>query len=203
MSESDASPCGRAVALIAVLAVAAAGCGGDDRGAKLADRGPRLVTRRDQGERARGGSSTSSSGPVRHLTKEFKAATGCTVKTKDGGNGDDMISLIQSGEYDGVSASGHTSVRLMAAGDVAPVNTDLLPNYADVRTGSSSSPTTRRTESRTAPRTAAARTPHVPDGRRHPGSGQLGRSGRRPARSTRARSRSTTTRSSSRTLPST
>ena len=46
-----------------------------------------------------------------------------------------MISLIQSGEYDGVSASGHTSVRLMAAGDVAPVNTELLPNYADITDG--------------------------------------------------------------------
>jgi putative spermidine/putrescine transport system substrate-binding protein len=46
-----------------------------------------------------------------------------------------MISLIQSGEYDGVSASGHTSVRLMQAGDVAPVNPDLLPNYADITEG--------------------------------------------------------------------
>ena len=46
-----------------------------------------------------------------------------------------MISLIQSGEYDGVSASGNTSVRLMAAGDVAPVNPELLPNYADVTEG--------------------------------------------------------------------
>ena len=46
-----------------------------------------------------------------------------------------MITLIQSGEYDGVSASGHTSVRLMEAGDVAPVNPDLLPNYADITEG--------------------------------------------------------------------
>ena len=35
------------------------------------------------------------------LTEEFKAATGCTVNTKDGGSSDDMISLIQTGEYDG------------------------------------------------------------------------------------------------------
>ena len=69
------------------------------------------------------------------LVDEFTAATGCKVATKDAGTGDDMISLIQSGEYDGVSASGHTSVRLMAAGDVAPVNADLLPNYADVPEG--------------------------------------------------------------------
>ena len=46
-----------------------------------------------------------------------------------------MISLMQSGEYDGVSASGNTSVPLMIAGDVAPVNIDLLSNFADVHEG--------------------------------------------------------------------
>jgi putative spermidine/putrescine transport system substrate-binding protein len=46
-----------------------------------------------------------------------------------------MISLIQTGEYDGVSASGNASVRLMTTGDVAPINTDLIPNYADVQEG--------------------------------------------------------------------
>ena len=69
------------------------------------------------------------------LVDEFEEASGCQVTTKDAGTGDDMISLLQSGEYDGVSASGHTSVRLMAAGDVAPVNTDLLSNYADIAEG--------------------------------------------------------------------
>ncbi len=46
-----------------------------------------------------------------------------------------MISLIQTGEYDGVSASGNASVRLMTTGDVAPVDTELIPNYADVQEG--------------------------------------------------------------------
>ena len=39
---------------------------------------------------------------------------------------------MKSGEYDVVSASGDASLRLIAAGDVAPVNTDLVPNYADI-----------------------------------------------------------------------
>ena len=39
---------------------------------------------------------------------------------------------MQTGEYDVVSASGDASLRLIAAGDVAPVNTDLMPNYADI-----------------------------------------------------------------------
>ena len=39
---------------------------------------------------------------------------------------------MQSGEYDGVSASGDATLRLIAGGEVAPVNVDLIPNYADV-----------------------------------------------------------------------
>jgi putative spermidine/putrescine transport system substrate-binding protein len=65
----------------------------------------------------------------------FAQDTGCKVNTKDGATSDDMISLIATGEYDGVSASGNASVRLMEKGDVAPVNTDLTPNYADVQEG--------------------------------------------------------------------
>jgi putative spermidine/putrescine transport system substrate-binding protein len=38
---------------------------------------------------------------------------------------------MKSGQYDVVSASGDATLRLIAAGDVAPVNTDLIPNYAD------------------------------------------------------------------------
>jgi putative spermidine/putrescine transport system substrate-binding protein len=57
------------------------------------------------------------------------------VNTKDGASSDDMISLIQTGAYDGVSASGNASVRLMATGEVAPIDTDFVPNYADVQEG--------------------------------------------------------------------
>lgn len=65
----------------------------------------------------------------------FEAETGCKVNVKIGNTSDEMVSLMQSGEYDGVSASGDASLRLIAAGDVVPVNTDLIPNYADVYEG--------------------------------------------------------------------
>ena len=68
-------------------------------------------------------------------TDTFTANSGCKVNTKDGATSDDMIDLLASGEYDGLSASGNASVRLMAKGDVSAVNTDLLPNYADVIEG--------------------------------------------------------------------
>ena len=46
-----------------------------------------------------------------------------------------MVQLIKSGQYDGVSASGDATLRLIGAGDVAPVNLDLIPNYANVFSG--------------------------------------------------------------------
>jgi putative spermidine/putrescine transport system substrate-binding protein len=66
---------------------------------------------------------------------QFTQETGCKVNTKDGGTSDEMIDLISTGQYDGVSASGNATVRLMKRGDVAPVNTKLIPNYADVASG--------------------------------------------------------------------
>ncbi len=69
------------------------------------------------------------------LTDEFTSATGCKVNTKDGASSDDMISLMQTGAYDGGSFSGNATVRMMATGDVVPVNTDFVPNFADVQEG--------------------------------------------------------------------
>ena len=66
---------------------------------------------------------------------QFTKQTGCKVGRKDGATSDEMIDDISTGQYDGVSASGNASVRLMKRGDVAPVNTDLIPNYADVAEG--------------------------------------------------------------------
>ncbi len=65
----------------------------------------------------------------------FTAESGCKVNVKSAGTSDEMVQLIKTGEYDGLSASGDASLRLIAAGDVAPVNTDLVPNYADVYAG--------------------------------------------------------------------
>jgi len=62
----------------------------------------------------------------------FEKETGCKVNVKVGNSSDEMVTLMRTGQYDGVSASGDATLRLIAAGDVAPVNTDLVPNYADV-----------------------------------------------------------------------
>jgi putative spermidine/putrescine transport system substrate-binding protein len=62
----------------------------------------------------------------------FEKATGCQVNVKTAPTSDDMVSLMKTGQYDVVSASGDASLRMIASGDVEPVNTDLVPNYADV-----------------------------------------------------------------------
>ncbi len=62
----------------------------------------------------------------------FEQQTGCQVNVKIGNTSDEMVQLMRSGQYDGLSASGDATLRLIYAGDVAPVNTDLVPNYASI-----------------------------------------------------------------------
>ncbi|QWF79526.1 ABC transporter substrate-binding protein [Amycolatopsis sp. CA-230715] len=62
----------------------------------------------------------------------FEQETGCKVNVKPFGTSDEAVNLMKTGDYDVVSASGDASLRLVASGDVEPVNTSLVPNYADV-----------------------------------------------------------------------
>src|SRR5215470_3610873 len=62
----------------------------------------------------------------------FEQATGCKVNVKIGNTSDEMVTLMKTGQYDGVSASGDATLRLIYGGDVAPVDTSLVPNYATV-----------------------------------------------------------------------
>jgi putative spermidine/putrescine transport system substrate-binding protein len=63
---------------------------------------------------------------------DFEKQTGCQVSVKEAGTSDEMVDLMRTGQYDGVSASGNASLRLVAGKDVNPVNTDLVPNYATI-----------------------------------------------------------------------
>src|SRR5215207_528215 len=65
----------------------------------------------------------------------FETETGCKVNVKVGVDSSNMVQLMKTGEYDGVSASGDATLRLIAGGDVSPVNLDLIPNYKDVFEG--------------------------------------------------------------------
>jgi putative spermidine/putrescine transport system substrate-binding protein len=67
--------------------------------------------------------------------KPFEQETGCKVDVKYGNTSDDMVNLMKQGGgtlYDGVSASGDASNRLIAGGDVAPIDTNMFADYANV-----------------------------------------------------------------------
>ena len=73
-----------------------------------------------------------SNDPAFDWVTPFEEETGCQVNTTDGGDSTNMVSLMATGQYDGVSASGDATLRMIAAGTVAPVNLDLIPNYENV-----------------------------------------------------------------------
>jgi putative spermidine/putrescine transport system substrate-binding protein len=62
----------------------------------------------------------------------FEEETGCIVNATNMSDSNNGVSLIQSGEYDGISASGDATTRLIASGLVAPINTAVFENYGNV-----------------------------------------------------------------------
>ncbi len=129
---------GKKLAWTAVLALMVGGlasCGDDDGG------GSGAMEKLGDGEGEvnliawAGYVENGSTDPAVDWVTDFEKESGCKVNVKIGNTSDEMVALMQSGEYDGVSASGDASLRLIAGGDVAPVNTDLVPNYADVFEG--------------------------------------------------------------------
>ncbi|HSL64760.1 MAG TPA: extracellular solute-binding protein, partial [Gaiellaceae bacterium] len=136
--------------LVASLSVLAAGCGGDDdeegsgatnAGETTAGAKEGMLTELGEGEGevnliAWGGYvEDGSTDPDVDWVTDFEEETGCQVNVKIGNTSDEMVTLMRTGNYDSVSASGDATLRLIAGGDVVPVNTDLIPNYADVYDG--------------------------------------------------------------------
>jgi putative spermidine/putrescine transport system substrate-binding protein len=122
---------------LALAALTAAGCGGgdDDSGG---GGGQKALQKLGKGEGEvnliawAGYVEDGSTDPKVDWVSDFEKQTGCKVNVKIGNTSDEMVTLMRTGNYDGVSASGDATLRLIAGGDVAPVNTDLIPNYKDV-----------------------------------------------------------------------
>jgi putative spermidine/putrescine transport system substrate-binding protein len=81
-----------------------------------------------------GYAENGSTDPTVNWVKPFEDQTGCKVTVQVFGTSDEAFSLYTTNptKYDVVSASGDASLRLVRAGYVQPVNTDLVPNYADI-----------------------------------------------------------------------
>jgi putative spermidine/putrescine transport system substrate-binding protein len=134
-------------AIATTLSLGVVACGGDEKttssgsgsGAKVkAPSGPKALTALGAGEGKvsliawAGYVEDGSTDPAVDWVSDFEKETGCQVDVKVGNTSDEMVTLMKTGQYDGVSASGDATLRLIASGDVAPVNTDLIENYADV-----------------------------------------------------------------------
>jgi putative spermidine/putrescine transport system substrate-binding protein len=75
-----------------------------------------------------------STDPAYNWVKPFEDATSCKVTVQVFGTSDEAFSLFSTNpeKFDVISASGDASLRLVRAGYVQPVNTDLVPSYADI-----------------------------------------------------------------------
>jgi putative spermidine/putrescine transport system substrate-binding protein len=143
--------------LVGALSFVAAGCGGDDDEAATTSETTESTATTPSTALAGLGSTVEEiqanakdEGEVNlinwagYVEKDwvtpFEKQTGCKVNSKIGATSDEMVTLMRTGNYDGVSASGDATLRLIAAKDVAPVNLELIPNYANVFAGLKNKP---------------------------------------------------------------
>jgi putative spermidine/putrescine transport system substrate-binding protein len=132
------------ILLVAALAIVAAGCGGDDSSSsstQIEGLGTSLeeikTMAKDEGQV----DLVNWAGYVeKDWVTPFEQQTGCKVNSKVGASSDEMVTLMKTGNYDGVSASGDATLRLIASKTVAPVDFDLSPNYENVFEGLKNQP---------------------------------------------------------------
>jgi putative spermidine/putrescine transport system substrate-binding protein len=126
----------RILAVAGVVALVAAACGGAS-----GTPAPSLKAEIGAGEGELnlviwpGYAERGATDPAYDWVTPFEEKTGCKVKTTDMTDSNNGVSLIQSGNYDGISASGDATTRLIKGGDVVPVNVALLANYKNVFEG--------------------------------------------------------------------
>ena len=76
-----------------------------------------------------------ASDPAFDWVTPFEEETGCIVNSTDMTDSNNGVSLIQGGQYDGISASGDATTRLIQGDLVAAIDPNILPNYANVFDG--------------------------------------------------------------------
>jgi putative spermidine/putrescine transport system substrate-binding protein len=125
-----------AAGLFVFMIAFAAGCGDDDDDGGGDGAEPLAELGEPEGEvnlvAWAGYVEDGSTDPKVDWVTPFEEETGCKVNVKIGNTSDEMVQLMRTGQYDAVSASGDATGRLVEGGDVVPINTELIPNYADV-----------------------------------------------------------------------
>ena len=133
----------RSLAFASAVALLVAACGGSTASSSAPEGALKEI---GKGEGAlnliiwEGYAERGANDPVYDWVTPFEKATGCIVKTTSMTDSPNGVQLLRSGQYDGGSFSGDASVRLMVGGDVAPINVDLLSNYANVFAGLKNKP---------------------------------------------------------------
>lgn len=121
-----------ALSLIGILLVLAA-CGGGDSaesGAPLKQLG--------KGEGAvsivawAGYIERGETDPAYDWVTSFEAETGCQVSVKVAATSDEMVSLMNEGGFDLVTASGDASLRLISGGKLQEINIALIDNWKTI-----------------------------------------------------------------------
>ena len=132
------------ILLVAALAIVAAGCGGDDSSSSSTQIEGLGTSLEEIQAKAKDEGQVDLVNWAGYVEKDwvtpFEQQTGCKVNSKVGASSDEMVTLMKTGNYDGVSASGDATLRLIASKTVAPVNFDLIPNYENVFEGLKNQP---------------------------------------------------------------
>ena len=148
-------------ALVATAAIVAAACGSGATNAPSdpgtippsgpaseppATQGPKVIDAIGPGEGELnlivwpGYAESGANVPEYDWVHPFETKTGCKVKTiKEAGSSDEMVTLMRQGGgalYDGLSASGDASVRLIKEGRIAAVDVEgLFPEWQNMWSG--------------------------------------------------------------------
>jgi putative spermidine/putrescine transport system substrate-binding protein len=117
---------------LVALAVALAACGGSDKPPPGAL--PHLAAPEGRLHLVAlpGYVEDGSTDPSLDWVTPFERSTGCQVSSTVASAPDEVVRLMRTGRYDGVSALGDVSGRLVAEHLVSPVNTHLIPSYSQL-----------------------------------------------------------------------
>ena len=127
-----------AVLLVSTLAATAGACtfGDEEGGRDLEGLGSTLSEIRRLGRSEGALRLISSPGYVEaEWTEPFSRETGCLVEATTETDSAAAAELLRSGGYDGIAAPGEVSGELIERGQVAPIATELVPNYDEVEDG--------------------------------------------------------------------
>ncbi len=73
--------------------------------------------------------------PSAYVPAVAQKVPGCDVTVTPARDSDAVVRGLSTGRYDAALGNGDAMVRLIAAGEIAPVNTKLIPSYEDVHDG--------------------------------------------------------------------